>query len=100
MTACPHFARPSLVAALIAWAPLGALATTTLYDPALLSGTLRDYTAFGFPYTVPNFLFLGDNSARGSAISHLGEVSLSPVPEPAAACLLALGPVGLALRRR
>ena len=35
MTACPHFARPSLVAALIAWAPLGALATTTLYDPAL-----------------------------------------------------------------
>ena len=246
MTACPHFARPCLVAALIAWAPLGALATTTLYDPALgslpsaqgwlplvagaaasqglvgggyaldttgagvlmwgnsrssplaldtqtgfdlsfslqllseshtspnragyslvmvgaqanqaleldfwadhiwaqqydasqpdrfvhdigvafdasaaltpftlavrqqqftlsaggtalLSGALRDYTPVGLPYTVPNFLFLGDNSARGSAISHLGVVSLSPVPEPAVACLLALGLAGLALRRR
>ena len=35
MTACPHFARTGLVAALIAWAPLCALATTTLYAPAL-----------------------------------------------------------------
>ena len=67
---------------------------------ALLSGALRDYTAGGLPYTAPNFLFLGDNSSRGTSISQLGLVSLSPVPEPSAALLLALGLAGLALRRR
>ena len=66
----------------------------------LLTGALRDYTAAGLPYTLPNFVFLGDNSARGASVSRLGAVSLSPVPEPAPALLLALGLAALALRRR
>ena len=64
----------------------------------LLTGALRDYTPAGFPYSTPNFLFLGDNSSRGQAISRLGLVSLSPVPEPAAGLLMALGlALGLAM---
>ena len=35
MSACPLTARPALAAALLALAPLAALASTTLYDPAL-----------------------------------------------------------------
>ena len=70
----------------------------------LLSGGLRDYRAEGAPYTVPNFIFFGDNSNRGQSLSALGLVSLSPVPEPAAWGLWLAGGAGLAaagrLRRR
>jgi hypothetical protein len=47
----------------------------------ILSGNVRNYSAFGLPYTLPNFVFLGDDttSAQGSF-----EFSrLSVVPEPA-----------------
>lgn len=69
-------------------------AATTRYDVAIhgtgyqvladgnpiLSGNVRNYSAFGLPYTLPNFVFLGDDttSAQGSF-----EFSrLSAVPEP------------------
>ena len=35
----------------------------------------------------------------GAPISHLGALSLSPVPKPSVALLLAMGLAGLALRR-
>ena len=59
----------------------------------VLSGSLRNYSAFsgpGSPYALNNFLFLGDNTSSASADLLLGPVSLqtnlSSVPEPA--CLL------------
>ncbi|MBX9656325.1 hypothetical protein K2Y11_22125, partial [bacterium] len=33
----------------------------------ILSGSLRDYSSFGFPYSVPNFVFMGDDTSAASA---------------------------------
>jgi hypothetical protein len=62
----------------------------------ILSGNVRNYSAFGLPYTLPNFVFLGDDttSAQGSF-----EFSrLAVVPEPAAC--VGVGVVAIGLRRR
>jgi hypothetical protein len=64
----------------------------------ILTGSLRDYSSFGFPYTTTNWIFLGDDtsSARGSF-----EFSrLAVVPEPAAVAALLLTPMGLFARPR
>lgn len=58
---------------------------------ALFSGTLQDYRSGGLPYTVPNLVFFGDDSSRGSAQVALGAISISPVPEPASAWMLLAG---------
>jgi hypothetical protein len=59
------------------------------YQSAILSGLLRDYTPEGSPYTISNFLFLGDNttSARGKfkidTITLTNEaIAATPVPVP------------------
>ena len=57
----------------------------------LFTGSLRNYTAEGAPYTTPNFLFFGDNSTRGAASVQIGQMTITPVPEPAAAALLLAG---------
>lgn len=65
----------------------------------LLSGTLRDYSSFGAPYSLPNFVFLGDDttSARGAmSFSHLSVT----VPEPSTLGLLTLAATMLLHRRR
>jgi hypothetical protein len=64
----------------------------------LLSGALRDYSSFGVPYTLNNYLFVGDDTTSATAsfdVSHLDVV----VPEPAC---IGLGIVGVLtlLRRR
>ncbi len=66
---------------------------------ALLGGSLVDYSGFGLPYNLRNFLYLGDDTSSAGASVALGAVSLgpasvSPVPEPATLALM-LG--GLAL---
>ena len=65
----------------------------------ILSGNLRDYSAFGQPYNLPSFMFLGDDtsSARGSF-----EFSrLSVVPEPAALFMIGFcAQIALQRRRR
>lgn len=57
----------------------------------LLSGVLRDYTSFsgtpgGVPYSLGNYLFLGDNTTSASVDAMLGSVvlnsRLTAIPEP------------------
>ncbi|GEM_PF-401634 len=62
----------------------------------VLTGALRDYSAFAGPinpYVLPNFLFLGDNTASAAATVSLGpivlESDLTAVPEPGVTVLLA-----------
>lgn len=62
----------------------------TLSTPGttLLSGDVRDYTAEGWPYTTPNFIFLGDNTTSAQAEARLAyvavttETAVSPTPSP------------------
>lgn len=53
----------------------------------LLGGRLRDYSTFdGVPYTLRNYLFLGDNTTSGGIDATLGDVvlnsNLTAIPEP------------------
>jgi len=70
----------------------------------VLEGDVKDYSSFGTPYSLPNFLFLGDNtsSAGGSAI--LGKVSLqtgiSSIPEPSSLALIAAAMIYLRMGNR
>ncbi|MEQ8230418.1 MAG: hypothetical protein RLW61_08720 [Gammaproteobacteria bacterium] len=71
---------------------------------ALLGGAVRDYAPAGFaPYTLANYLFLGDNTTSAGADIRLGTVSLTayaPVPLPGALGLLVAGCGGLAAAAR
>ena len=49
----------------------------------LLSGNLRNYSAFGLPYTLPNFMFLGDDTTSASGSFEFSRLAVT-VPEPAA----------------
>jgi hypothetical protein len=61
----------------------------------ILSGSLRDYSAFGAPpYTLGNFLFFGDNTTSAAGDVTLGRISLAVVPEPGSLGLAAIGIAG------
>lgn len=47
---------------------------------ALLHGDLRNYASFGAPYTIPEFLFLGDDTTSAQAQAEVTRVSVSPLP--------------------
>ena len=67
----------------------------------LLQGSLRDYSAFGVPYSLRNYLFLGDDTSSAAANILLGEVILNtnePASVPAPPVMLLLLS-GLALMR-
>ncbi len=78
----------------------------------ILSGSCRDYTAFsggpfgtGIPYTLPNFVYMGDNTTSAQADVRLGNISLNPsftpVPEPSSSsCLLLVTLLALTWRGR
>lgn len=74
--------------------------TYTLRDAnsTLLSGAIRDYTAFngtpgGIPYTLSNYVFLGDNTTSAAAVISLGTITLnsnlSAVPESSSGMYMA-----------
>jgi len=70
-------------------------------DTLLLDGALKDYSSFGNPYNLSNFLFLGDDTTSASASARLYEVELTAVPEPAEWLgIAAAASLGLALLRR
>ncbi len=69
----------------------------------LLQGAVRDYTAFGgLPYSLENFLFLGDDTGSGATDAVLGRVTLQTVPLPASGGMLlaALAVLGRRARPR
>jgi hypothetical protein len=68
----------------------------TLSAPGMtdLSGSLRNYSGFGFPYDKPNFLFFGDDTTSAMADVQIGFVSV--VPEPGT-IILAIGMIGFCL---
>jgi hypothetical protein len=65
---------------------LGDTYTLTTGDTFLLSGSLRDYTAFASlfydPYETPNFIFLGDNTSSAQAEIKLAFVSVAASGDP------------------
>jgi hypothetical protein len=71
---------------------------------SILSGSLRDYTAFGGlidPYETANFVFFGDDTTSAQAEINLRRVALTtPVPEPTTWTLVTLGLAVITLRRR
>ena len=54
----------------------------------------------GSPYTLPGFLFFGDDTSRAQSRAELGSVALAPIPEPGTVPLLAAGLIGLVWWRR
>lgn len=59
--------------------------TVTAEGRLLLSGPLRDYTAFsGFPdvYEIPNLIFLGDNTTSAAGAFSLRRIELVPPSPP------------------
>jgi hypothetical protein len=65
----------------------------------LLSGNLRNYSAFGLPYTLPNFIFLGDDTTSASGSFEFSRLSVV-VPEPGYAIILISAGTLVAFRRR
>ncbi|WP_413162519.1 cadherin domain-containing protein [Capilliphycus salinus ALCB114379] len=59
---------------------LGETYTLSVDGNSILSGSLRDYTAFKGridPYELPNFIFLGDNTPSAQAEIELGSISIT-----------------------
>ena len=59
--------------------------TLNLQGQNVLGGSLVDYRAQGNPYTLPDFLFFGDDTSRAAANVVFDSLVISAVPEPAAA---------------
>ena len=74
---------------------------------SILTGPLRDYTAwispFGSlfdPYKTENFIFLGDDTTSARGIAEITRIELNPIPEPASAVAWLIGAASVAYMRR
>lgn len=72
--------------------------TLRAFETVVLTGPLRDYSSFGVPYSLPNYIFLGDNTSSASGDFSFSHLSVT-VPEPATLGLAALLLPLLARRR-
>lgn len=68
-------------------------------NTTILTGALRNYSPEGLPYSVTNFLFVGDNSTSASATTEWYAATLSDIPEPSTALLCAAAVLLLAALR-
>lgn len=50
-------------------------------NTVILSGPLRNYSSFGVPYSLGNFIFLGDNTTSASAIVRISSILATPMPQ-------------------
>lgn len=70
---------------------VGSLYWLEINGVQMLSGSIRDYSGFGPPYNIPNFLFLGDNTTSAAARIRLAYVEAESIPEPATLSLVGAG---------
>ena len=67
----------------------------------LVNGLLRNYSSFGTPYNINNFLFIGDDTTSAGASYDLARVEFEAIPEPGTWLLAAAGIAVMArLQRR
>ena len=52
---------------------------------------MRDYSSFGLPYSIKNFIFFGDDTMSALASVDLTAISISAVPEPGTAAVMLAG---------
>lgn len=66
---------------------------------SILTGSLRDYSAAGAPYTIGSFVFLGDDTSSAKAVARIGGVAFVPEPASILSMLFGLGFLGAAKAR-
>ena len=78
----------------------GTTYTLSADNTQILTGSTRDYSARGAPYTLPNYISIGDDTAEAEAKETFTTLSVT-VPEPGtASAILAIGAAMLSRRRR
>jgi hypothetical protein len=80
---------------------LGGNYTLTANGTTILTGATQNYTAYGLlPYTLPNFVFMGDDTTEADSSASFSSLAVS-VPEPVMGMgIVAVGVMGLMRRRR
>ncbi|HZZ42207.1 MAG TPA: hypothetical protein VFE58_04665 [Tepidisphaeraceae bacterium] len=66
---------------------------------SILTGALRNYSSFGYPYTLQNYLYLGDDTGSAQGAFELSGLAVA-VPEPTMIGLLVTPLLLLKQRRR
>jgi hypothetical protein len=66
---------------------LGSAYTLVADGLELLSGSLRDYSGFGWPYDLTHFLFIGDNTSSGEAHFELARIEANALLQVQTAAL-------------